>query len=148
MKVIGMTLLMIASLSAIVLPWGQSQENERSTFQGSWTAIVVERNGKPASDFMGNILMLRNGQFTIKSQAGELLYHGTYQFNENVTPGTIDFIHKDDWLLGTTWKGIFKLEGQTLRICDNAPFPSGERPTDFTTRPESNRVSIVFQRNS
>lgn len=146
MKTIFIALTAIGVLTPVVLPLVQSKESEAGTFLGTWVAKNAERNGKPANDTLGNVMTLRNGQFEIKSPEGEVLFYGTYQVNENVTPATIDFVHKDYWLLGTSWKGIYRVEGNTLRVCDNAPYPSGDRPTDFTTKPESNRISFVFQR--
>lgn len=146
MKAIGMSLLVMSGLSAFIIPWGQTRENEKNTIHGRWIAKSAERNGKAAPDIVDRVLTLRDGQFRVQSKDAEVLFHGKYQVNENTTPATIDFIHQDDWLLGTTWKGIYKLDGDVLQICDNAPFPSYDRPRDFKTRPESNRVSAVFER--
>lgn len=146
MKIFGFVLVLMGGLGAVVVPWNGKKEFERDSLHGVWVAQSCERNGKPAPDILGRIFEFRDRTFSIKSKDGEVLYHGTYHGNERANPATIDFVHQDDWLLGTTWKGIFKRDGDTLKICDNAPFPTGERPTDFTTRAESNRVSATMQR--
>ena len=45
-----------------------------------------------------------------------------------------------------TWLGIYLLEGDGLKICDNADDPGKGRPAAFATEPGSGRVLVNFKR--
>ena len=60
------------------------------------------------------------GPFVIRRE-GQTLYKGTFKADPAPTPAPIDFQHTEGELNGKAWLGIYALEGDTLRIADNAP---------------------------
>jgi uncharacterized protein (TIGR03067 family) len=62
-----------------------------------------------------------------------------------VKPAAIDFEHKEGSLKGKAWKGIYALDGDTLRICDNAPNLEKDRPATFEAKSGSGYVLITFK---
>jgi uncharacterized protein (TIGR03067 family) len=64
----------------------------------------------------------------------------------SASPGAIDFKHTAHSSRGKTWRGIYKIDGDTLTICDNAAELQKSRPTSFATEPDSGLVLVVFQR--
>ena len=49
-------------------------------------------------------------------------------------------------LAGTTWLGIYRRDGETLQVCDNAADPARPRPTGFDAKPGSGAVLVTFER--
>jgi uncharacterized protein (TIGR03067 family) len=139
----------LASLTlALVLLGGADKPaaKDPAKLQGSWVVVSAQRDGKAADDLKGHQLTLAGDKFVIKSRDGKLLYQGTYQVDTSRKPATIDFRHTEGALKGKTWKGIFALEGDTLKESDNAPNPDRDRPKDFKAAAGSGCVAIVFKR--
>ena len=127
-------------------PFAQPAEQAQKNVQGSWTATKAERDGKAADDVVGNRLVFTGNRFQIQSKNGKQLYAGTFRINPTAKPATIDFEHTEGNVKGKTWKGIYALSGDTLRICDNAPDLEKDRPAAFETKNKSGYVLITFKR--
>jgi uncharacterized protein (TIGR03067 family) len=119
---------------------------DRDRLQGFWTAESAQRDGREAPDIRGHELVFKGDTFTIRTK-DETLYTGTFELDASKMPHTIDFKHTKGSLRGKTWRGIYKLEGESLTICDNAGDPSKERPTRFETEPGSGLVRILFKKS-
>ena len=107
--------------------------------------MSAERDGKSAADVVGHTLTLTAGKFTIQKN-GKTLYTGTYAVDTAKKPAHIDFRNTGGGLKGT-WKGIFELEGDALRTCDNAPDMTKPRPVEFAAPAGSGYIFIVFRRD-
>ena len=57
-----------------------------------------------------------------------------------------EFEHKEGALQGKAWKGIYVLDGDTLKICDNAANLAKGRPAAFEANGGSGYVLITFRR--
>lgn len=137
------TLAFFLATNALVADEG-NKETDR--LQGTWSVVSAERDGKPSNDVKGHHLTFAGDKFTIKSQDGTLLFEGTYQLDPSKKPGTINFLHIGGALKGKTWKGIYSLEGDLLKECDNAPNLDKDRPTTFSAKAGSGHIAIVFKR--
>ncbi|HEX5605498.1 MAG TPA: hypothetical protein VFY96_03225, partial [Candidatus Binatia bacterium] len=60
----------------------------------------------------------------------------------------IDFEQTEGFFKGKTWKGIYVLEGDTLRICDNAPDLARDRSAAFEAKSKSAYALITFTRTN
>jgi len=127
-------------------PAGISGAGDRERLQGIWLAVLANRSGEEADYLTGQRLAFLNDRFVIRGEKGDVIFRGTYRLNADADPPQIDFVHRRDALQGTTWKGVYQLNGNGLRICDNAPDPNGDRPNDLQSRPGSGSVSILFRR--
>lgn len=114
--------------------------------QGVWVVVRAERDGRPADDLRGNRLTLSGDRFTIDGPAGARLYAGTFTATGAGTSSAIDFDHAEGTLRGLRWLGIVRLEGDELRICDNAGDLRQPRPAAFATAPGSGHVCLTFRR--
>jgi len=112
---------------------------------GSWTAVSAERNGKPADELKGHRLTFAGDTFVIERD-GKTLYKGTFKTDPAKKPAQIDFRNTEGEAKGQTWRGIYRLEGETLTTVDNAPDTKKPRPTQFTTKPDSGHVMLTFRR--
>ena len=83
--------------------------------------------------------------FTIQHE-GHALFRGSYSVDGSRKPSRIDFVHSEGSLKGKSWKGIYRLDGDKLTICDNAPDMAKPRPTQFSTKSGSGYICIVFRR--
>ena len=92
------------------------------------------RDGRPATDVVGHLLAF-HGEWLRDPGEGRqsALLLGAFRANSEATPQTIDFAHAESELKGKTWLGIYKLDGDTLTICDNAPNTDKGRPSAFET---------------
>lgn len=118
---------------------------ERGRLQGAWTAVAAQRNGAAADDLVGHRLEFAHEQFRI-SQAGKTLYGGSYTIDPSVAPVQIDFRHDEGEVQGKRWAGIYRIEGNTLTICDNAANLAAPRPKDFAAPSGSGYVCLTFRR--
>jgi uncharacterized protein (TIGR03067 family) len=109
--------------------------------QGTWVVMALERDGqampkaKLASLHIKVIFRGDNVTFEYPDRAES----GTYKLETTQTTRTMDVTTELD-----TSKGIYRLEGDNLKICG---VPSGaERPTEFTTKPGTKQVLFVLKR--
>ena len=113
--------------------------------QGTWVAESAERSGKAADDLRGHQLTFAGDRFTIRSK-GKVIYQGTYIIDPSAKPATIDFRNTAGEMKGKTWLGIYEMEGDVLRICDNADDVAKGRPAAFAAGAGSGHVLISFSR--
>ena len=108
--------------------------------------MAAERDGKPATDVIGHRLTFADGKFTItRGRDGKTLYAGTYKTDAATRPAQIDFDNINAGPKGN-WKGIYVLDGVTLKTCDNAPDTARARPTTFAAPAGSGHIFMTFTR--
>jgi uncharacterized protein (TIGR03067 family) len=90
-------------------------------------------------------LTFAGDRFTIRSK-GKAIYQGTYTIDPSAKPTAIDFRNTAGEMKGKTWLGIYELEGDVLKICDNAGDVAKGRPAAFVTAAGSGHVLISFRR--
>jgi len=120
-------------------------DKDTDTLQGTWLATAAERDGKAADDVKGHVLTFKGDKFVIKLK-DKVLFEGTFSIDAGKKPATIDFKHTDGKLKGKTWKGIYQVDGDALKTCDNAPDLDKDRPTEFKAPAKSGYVAITFKR--
>jgi len=135
--------MMIGLLAGLAASGSSAQG--AGNIQGAWTVASAERDAKPAADVAGHRLTLSGDAFTIRHD-GHTIYQGRYAVDPGRKPAEIDFRHTEGAAKGNVWKGIYRLEGAALRICDNAPDMTRPRPTQFSTKAGSGYICIVFKR--
>lgn len=129
-------------VSALAQPAQEAQKK----LQGSWIATKAERDGKVADDVVGHRLIFTGSRFQIQSKDGKPVYAGTVRVDPSAKPAAIDFEHTEGTLKGKAWKGIYALDGDTLKICDNASNLDKGRPAAFEAKSGSGYVFITFNR--
>ena len=130
----------------LVPAFAQPAEEARKTLRGAWTATQAERDGKSADDVIGHRLSFTGSRFQIQSKDGKTLFAGTFRIHPAPKPAAIDFEHTEGTLKGKAWKGIYRLDGDTLTVCDNAPNLDKPRPTTLEAKAGSGYVLITFTR--
>ena len=118
----------------------------QAALQGTWIATKVETNGAASPEVVGHRLSFSGDRFEIKSKDGKAVYAGTVRTEPKATPAAIDFAHSLGALNGKAWKGIYKLDGDTLIVCDNAADLAKGRPAAFEAKRGSGYVLLTFVR--
>jgi uncharacterized protein (TIGR03067 family) len=144
-----MRLRLLMAVMAVGLTAGASntaaEANDAQRFQGIWIAMSAERNGAAADDLKGHRLAFSGDRFTIRSK-GKPLYEGTFRTDPSKKPPTIDFRHTKGEAKGKTWLGIYLLQKDVLKICDNADDVTKGRPPALSTAPGTGQVLLTFKR--
>ena len=130
----------------LVPAFAQPAADVPKELHGSWNATKAVRDGKPARDVVGHRLSITADRFRIQSKDGKPLFAGTVRVDPKAKPAAVDFEHADGALAGKSWKGIYRLAGDSLTICDNAPNLDKERPTAFAAKAGSGDVLVTFKR--
>ena len=133
----------LVAVAALALASGATDAADK--LDGAWIAVSAERNGKPADELKGHRLTFAGDTFVIERD-GKTLYKGTFKTDPAKKPAQIDFRNTEGEAKGQTWRGIYRLEGETLTTVDNAPDTKKPRPTRFTAGPGSGHVMLTFKR--
>ena len=116
--------------------WAAAPLSGPARLQGTWQAVTVTRDGKPAPDLAGHRLTFTKDRFRI-TRDGKLLYGGTYAADAATRPAQIEF-HQDEGVsLRGDWRGIYRFAANRLEIVDNADGANKPRPSRFVTTPGS-----------
>jgi uncharacterized protein (TIGR03067 family) len=119
--------------------------DDRDTIQGRWKLVSIERGGKPiASRTEPNdkmTLVIEGDRYDWTS--GDVPMEGTYTLDPNKTLKEIDVTPIGGPNRGRTLKGIYKIEGDTLKVC--LAGPGEERATEFESK-EGSRHSFYIMR--
>ena len=107
---------------------------DAARLQGAWRAVAAERSGAPAPELVGHELILSGQRFRI-TDAGRLLYGGSYTIDPGARPARIDFQQTEGAALRGTWRGICRFADAGREIVDNAPDRARPRPTEFAAGP-------------
>ena len=124
---VGFLVTVMGVLLAAGDPGEAADTKSAGGLRGTWTAVSAERNGARADDLKGHRLTFTGDRFTIRSK-GKIFYQGTYRIDPSKNPATIDVTHTRGEAKGKSWQGIYVLERDGLKICDNAGDLAKGRP--------------------
>jgi uncharacterized protein (TIGR03067 family) len=129
--------------------WSVAADDKKDSelLQGTWTMVSLEVNGDAVEgDLVDNArLVVKDDSYT--PTLGDQTYTSKFKMDPSKSPKQMDFTYTDGELKGETVKGIYKLEGDTYTLC-RALLPDGDRPTDFKTSADSNRILVVWKRQA
>jgi uncharacterized protein (TIGR03067 family) len=120
---------------------------DKAALQGTWKVTSAEDNGEkvPADDIKDLYLIFKGDAISIR-EGGKTDEKFAYLLNPAKTPSEIDMIFKAGPKKGQIDRGIYKIDGDTLRICIQSNKDS-PRPRDFVTRANSNLSLVTLQRS-
>jgi uncharacterized protein (TIGR03067 family) len=142
MKSLGLLLLVVGFVQLSGAERDAAIKKDKDGLQGTWSVISVTQDGKVV-----DVTKLVNAKVIFKGDTatGKLIKLGqgdtSFKIDPTVKPKTIDFTHQD----GAVSPGIYLLEGDKLKFCNNSPkYP---RPKDFECKTGSGHVLIVLRRD-
>jgi uncharacterized protein (TIGR03067 family) len=151
MQIVALLVAACSSLAAPVENKGRAQA-EMKRFQGRWVAIYVEIEGKPIPpeglEDLKELDILVEGDKVILKEDGMVKESWKVRFSIDPikAPRTIDLSISVEESRPETLLGIYKFDGDVLKICILPPSKEPERPTKFRTSPGSRALLWHFQR--
>jgi uncharacterized protein (TIGR03067 family) len=138
----------------------EAVKKEMEALRGTWTIVSIQSENSLGKEIFkeGSSFIIEDGKMTFKMPSGT--NPGTSKINVASNPPTLDFSSQhfrtnhgvsplDSWL---RIQGIYRLKGDSLTICMifqcDASMLSRDRPTDFTTHGDKNRVLLVLHREN
>jgi uncharacterized protein (TIGR03067 family) len=122
-----------------------ADKKELEKFQGKWAAVSVTTDGKALEE-----AEIKDHFMAFKGEKATFLYKdkergtGSLKVDPSKSPAHIDFTYEDGPAKGTTLKGIYKFEGDTLAVCYGGF--GKDRPTEFASKPGSGTILVVQKR--
>jgi RNA polymerase sigma factor (sigma-70 family) len=122
-------------------------KQDKDAILGTWKVVKVEVDGKDGSDtekgteFKGAMLTFTAGKIVAK--AGEKSVELTYKLDPSAKPRAIDL----DSGGGKSWRSVYSLDGNTLKICSPHQ-PGGDRPAEVGTKEGSRSFLLVLKRQA
>ena len=108
---------------------------------GTWIPQFIEKGGEPAPTRALKTFLLTFKEGGHRAMGKDQPGKGTYKVDADKKPKQIELSFED----GVTFKGIYELEGNVLKLCLDER--KGGRPTEFKSTKNSSIVLIVLQRD-
>jgi uncharacterized protein (TIGR03067 family) len=131
--------MMLHILMVFALIAADSQD-DAAMLQGTWTMILGEREGRKLSDEEVASARLTITGTKYSYTLGGRTETGTFKLDPSQKPRAIDVTPEE----GKPILGIYEIEGDTHKVCFAEP--GRERPSEFSTQPESGRSLYAMRR--
>ncbi len=128
------------------IPENQAIKQDRLLYKGTWRVVSLEMDGvKASSTDIGTITVANqaDGTWIVKFEGKEVA-RGTSRIYPMQNPKAIDITGIGEGGQETAFLGIYALQGDSRKVCFS-PFGK-DRPTEFSSRPGSGHILIVFER--
>jgi len=135
---------MLAGSAAAYWLWPRPAVDDAQRLQGVWKPVSGEIMGRPMTEVeLGAVTELRfEGDRCTLVMPGSPTVAGTFHVVAGKNPKEIDFIWED----GPVTRGIYRLEGDALRLCCGDP--GTRRPAEFSTDLAGVMSLIVLRHDS
>jgi uncharacterized protein (TIGR03067 family) len=111
-----------------------------TALEGTWVVVSATEGGREDKDLKNVEIVFKGNNIVLKTKDGDI----TATFRIDPKKKTFDLTPADGPGKGKTFKGIFQLKGDELKVC-HAP-PGKDRPKDFTSEKGSRNVLVVLKR--
>jgi len=142
------SLLALAILRAADAPKAAGLDDDKA-LQGSWVIDSAEFKATRSPELVGSTLTFAAGKVSLSRKDKERPSQSAYVLRPSSSPKEIELTPLDDSGKADgskTIRGIYRLEGDTLRICMNDRAGPDPTPVEFKTDKYSNDVLLVLTR--
>lgn len=145
MRDVALLIVAVGALLGGDDPRESAAEADTEALQGTWEMVSLEINGQKIPEHQ-----VRTSRLVIQGHRYTPLYDDRviserFTLDPSRTPRQIQFTYINGPRKGETVKGIYKLEGDRYIMC-RAMGEDDDRPTDFTSRPDSGQALVVWRR--
>ncbi len=133
-----LALAAFCALSILQRASAQTPDADLPKLQGKWVVESFEYNGNPIDVMKDAVREFVGGKYTLKPKDRDAL-EGTVKIDSSKKPKTIDLD-----VAGRMLKGIYELDGDTLKMCYN--LSGNERPSELASPPDSGIVLVIHKR--
>jgi len=125
----------------------QTDAAERQKLAGKWEGWVVEGDGSQQSHRRQRIneLVITAIQITAKDGRDVGMGTGSFQLSSSGATKTIDATGTGGRTQGQTYRGIYQLQGDTLKWCSGNE-RAQSRPAEFKTNPGNGHFLMILTR--
>lgn len=116
---------------------------EKDKLKGDWTLTSLQADGKDAKEEAATFTFAAD-QLTVAFKDSKQA--AAYRIDPAAQPKAIDITPDEGPDKGKTLKGIYVLDGDTLKICAAAS-PDKDRPKDFAAKKDSGNLLMVLKRD-
>ncbi len=120
---------------ALLVGWlAYAPPDDLKRLQGEWEIVASEVDGKPVG-FSPKTRIVFEGDRRRTIYDGQILAEFSVKLDAEKDPNWIDLkVEKSviPALVGDTMLGIYRIDGDTLEVCD--AFAGGERPSEFRSK--------------
>jgi RNA polymerase sigma factor (sigma-70 family) len=123
----------------------EAKKTDKDRIQGTWKVDSAKVNGVELQGAEGD--RVKGSTWTIGDEKITVTFNGedrvsTYKLDPAAKPKTIDVLTEKEG----TFKGIYKLEKDTLTICATLGRGATERPAEFDSKEGSSTMLLVLKR--
>lgn len=141
--------LLAVFLGCIHPAWGDDAKRDEDKLQGTWQATEGVLDGKPVpKEPLQRLKVVFSGEkmsiFPLDGD-GKQAMENTFRVDPSKKPKAIDVTRLEGGGKGKTAKGIYELDGDTLKLC-LAIRLENERPTEFAASETSGLVLLTLKR--
>jgi uncharacterized protein (TIGR03067 family) len=144
MKLKALLVLVVALCVAADKPKVDAKA-ELKLLQGTWVMAELEVNGVavPAKKLEGTTLVIKGDKYTVKVK--DSTHETTIKIDPTKDPKAIDTLFPNGTELPKLSKGVYELDGDTLKICRHQT-PGEDRPTQIGSWPNTNLFVVTWKR--
>ena len=134
-----------ACLLAGAGPADDEVKKELKKLQGEWVMAGLEIDGRPVPEdkIKGTTLLIKGDKYTVTVKGKS--HETTFTIDPGRKPKAIDMFFPDGPNAPKLSKGIYALEGDTLKLC-RAQAPGQPRPKEFATWPDTGVFLVTWKR--
>lgn len=123
----------------------EAAKKDLQQLQGTWVmaALQVEGTDVPEEKIKGTTLTIKGDKYITKVK--DTTRETTIKLDPSQKPKAIDMYFPDGTDLPKLAKGIYEIDGDTMRIC-RAQMPGQERPREFITQDNPGVFIVTWKR--
>jgi uncharacterized protein (TIGR03067 family) len=117
---------------------------DSDTLQGTWLPETAELGGKKFPDEVRKTIKLEVKEGKYKATVGKVVDQGTVKLNPAAKPKEMDITGTEGPNKGKTFRAIYELDGDMVRICYDLSGKS--RPKEFKTEEGTALFLVTYKR--
>jgi uncharacterized protein (TIGR03067 family) len=134
----------VLGLSTSALAGADAAKDDAKNLEGTWLVVSAEVDSVklPEETAKSIKLVLKGDHYQVI--LGEGTDEGTFKVLPDKSPKAMDITGTKGPNKGKTYKAIYELKDDTLKICYG--LDGKQRPTDFSTKADSKRFLVTYKR--